>query len=119
MLFDTAGRGDWEKGTLNDYLGHGVIRPAVNILKGTGDPGDPDISPLTNEKTAGSTASPAASASASSQPGKKDKADDAAMAGSSTEKDDDSQLGLILGGVAVLLVLGGAAFVFVRKRRTA
>uniref|UniRef100_A0AAU3GR93 S8 family serine peptidase n=1 Tax=Streptomyces sp. NBC_01401 TaxID=2903854 RepID=A0AAU3GR93_9ACTN len=119
VLFDTAGRGDWEKGTLNDYLGHGVIRPAVNILKGTGDPGDPDISPLTNEKTAGSTASPAASASASSQPGKKDKADDAAMAGSSTEKDDDSQLGLILGGVAVLLVLGGAAFVFVRKRRTA
>ncbi|MFF2730859.1 S8 family serine peptidase [Streptomyces sp. NPDC058008] len=119
VLFDTAGRGDWEKGTLSNYLGHGIIRPAVNILKGTGDPGAPDVSPLTQEKTAGSTASPAASASASSQPEKKDKAEDAAMAGSSTEKSDGSQLGLILGGVAVVLVLGGGAFALVRKRRTA
>lgn len=119
VLFDTAGRGDWEKGTLSNYLGHGIIRPAVNILKGKGTPGAPDISPLTKEKTSGSTASPAASASASSQPEKKDKAQDASMAGSSTEKNDDSQLGLILGGVAVVLVLGGGAFALIRKRRTA
>ncbi|GGY81902.1 type VII secretion-associated serine protease [Streptomyces nitrosporeus] len=120
VLFDTAGRGDWEKGTLSNYLGHGIIRPAVNILKGKGDPGDPDVSPLTQEKTAGSTASPAASAPASSQPDEKKQADDAAMAGSSTEKaEDDSQLGLILGGVAVVVVLAGAAFVIARKRRTA
>ncbi|MEV8229419.1 S8 family serine peptidase [Streptomyces sp. NPDC079167] len=116
VLFDTAGRGDMEKGTLSNYIGHGIIRPAVNILKGTGTPGAPDISPLTNEKTAGS---PAASASASSQPEKKEKAEDAAMAGSSAEKNDDSQLGLILGGVAVVLVLGGGAFALVRKRRSA
>ncbi|MFI6125310.1 S8 family serine peptidase [Streptomyces sp. NPDC051064] len=119
VLFDTAGRGDMEEGTLSNYIGHGIIRPAVNILKGTGTPGAPDISPLTKEKTAGSTASPAASASASSQPEKKDKAEDAAMAGSSTEKNDGSQLGLILGGVAVVLVLGGGAFALVRKRRSA
>ncbi|MEU1487994.1 S8 family serine peptidase [Streptomyces sp. NPDC005752] len=119
VLFDTAGRGDWEKGTLSNYLGHGIIRPAVNILKGKGTPGAPDVNPLTKEKTSDSTASPAASASASSQPQKKDKAADAAMAGSSNEKDDDSQLGLILGGVAVVLVLGGGAFALVRKRRTA
>ncbi|MFJ8747750.1 S8 family serine peptidase [Streptomyces sp. NPDC102441] len=118
VLFDTASR-DWDKGTLSKYLGHGLIRPSMNILKGKGAPGDPDISPLTNEKTSGSTGSPAASASASSQPEKKEKAEDAAMAGSSTEKDDDSQLGLILGGVAVVLVLGGGAFALVRKRRTA
>ncbi|MEU2680860.1 S8 family serine peptidase [Streptomyces sp. NPDC007107] len=116
VLFDTAGR-DWEKGTLSKYLGHGLIRPSMNILKGKGDPGAPDISPLTNEKTAGSPASPAASASGSSQPEKKEKAEDAAMAGSST--DDGSQLGLILGGVAVVLVLGGGAFVFARRRRSA
>ncbi|MFD6276638.1 S8 family serine peptidase [Streptomyces sp. NPDC060209] len=119
VLFDTAGRGDWEKGTLSNYLGHGIIRPAVNILKGTGNPGEADISPLTKEKTSGSAGSAAPSASASSQPEKKDKAEDAAMAGSSTEKDDSSQLGLILGGVAVVLVLGGGAFALVRKRRTA
>ncbi|MFD9290708.1 S8 family serine peptidase [Streptomyces sp. NPDC060030] len=119
VLFDTAGRGDWEKGTLSNYLGHGIIRPAVNILKGTGNPGEADISPLTKEKTSGSAGSAAPSASASSQPEKKDKAEDAAMAGSSTEKNDSGQLGLILGGVAVVLVLGGGAFALIRKRRTA
>ncbi|MEV5292697.1 S8 family serine peptidase [Streptomyces sp. NPDC053741] len=118
VLFDTAGRGDWEKGTLSNYLGHGIIRPAVNILKGTGDPGEADISPLTKEKTSGSEGSGAPSASASSQPEKKDKAEDAAMAGSSTEKNDSSQLGLILGGVAAVLVIGGGAFALVRKRRS-
>ncbi|SCK26210.1 type VII secretion-associated serine protease mycosin [Streptomyces sp. LamerLS-316] len=117
VLLDTAGRGDMEKGELSNYVGHGIIRPAVNILKGTGDPGAPDVSPLTNEKAAGSPASPAASASGSSQPEKKEKAEDAAMAGSST--DDGSQLGLILGGVAVVLVLGGGAFVLARRRRSA
>ncbi|MFD9504692.1 S8 family serine peptidase [Streptomyces sp. NPDC060035] len=119
VLFDTAGRGDWEKGTLSNYLGHGIIRPAVNILKGTGTPGAPDISPLTKEKTSGSAGSAAPSAPASSQPDKKEKADGAALAGSGTEKNDDSQLGLILGGVAVVLVLGGGAFALVRKRRAA
>lgn len=118
VLFDTASR-DWEKGTLSKYLGHGLIRPSMNILKGKGAPGAPDISPLTKEKTSGSSASPAPSASASSQPDKNEKADDAAMAGSSTEKDDNSQLGLILGGAAAVVVLGGGALALVRKRRTA
>ncbi|MFF3539666.1 S8 family serine peptidase [Streptomyces sp. NPDC002466] len=120
VLFDTAGRGDWKKGTLSNYLGHGIIRPAVNILKGKGDPGDPDISPLTKERTSGS---PASSASASSQPGKgetDEKAGDTAMAGSTADaekKDDNSRLGLILGGAAAVVVLGGGAFVLVRRRR--
>ncbi|WP_406391722.1 S8 family serine peptidase [Streptomyces sp. NBC_00887] len=117
VLFDTAGR-DWEKGTLSKYLGHGLIRPSMNILKDKGTPGAPDISPLTKEKTSGSAGSAAPSAPASSQPDEKEKADDAALAGSSSEN-DDSQLGLILGGVAVVLVLGGGAFALVRKRRTA
>lgn len=118
VLFDTASR-DWEKDTLSKYLGHGLIRPSMNILKGKGEPGAPDISPLTQEKTSGSAGSAAPSASASSQPAEKEKAEDSAMAGSSTEKNDDSQLGLILGGVAVVLVLGGGAFALARKRRTA
>ncbi|MFD5870328.1 S8 family serine peptidase [Streptomyces sp. NPDC060322] len=118
VLFDTASR-DWEKGTLSKYLGHGLIRPSMNILKGKGEPGAPDISPLTKEKTSGSAGSAAPSASASSQPEKNEKAEDAAMAGSSTEKDDDSRLGLIIGGVAAVLVLGGGAFALARKRRAA
>lgn len=118
VLFDTAGR-DWEKGTLSKYLGHGLIRPSMNVLKGKGTPGAADISPLTQEKTSGSAGSAAPSAPASSQPDNKEKADDAALAGSGSEKNDDSQLGLILGGVAVVLVLGGGAFALVRKRRAA
>ncbi|WP_406408833.1 S8 family serine peptidase [Streptomyces halstedii] len=120
VLFDTAGKSaDWEKGTVSNYLGHGIIRPAVNILKGTGDPGPADISPLTQEPTSGSPASATPSASASSQPEKKEKASDAAMAGSSTEKDDDGHLGLIVGGAAAVVLLGGGAFVYARNRRTA
>ncbi|MFD9605343.1 S8 family serine peptidase [Streptomyces sp. NPDC059970] len=118
VLFDTAGR-DWEKGTLSKYLGHGLIRPSMNILKGKGAPGAPDISPLTKEKTSGSSASPAPSAPASSQPEKKEKADDVVVAGSSKEKDDGSSLGLIIGGAAAVIVLGGGAFALVRKRRPA
>ncbi|HWU12030.1 MAG TPA: S8 family serine peptidase [Streptomyces sp.] len=118
VLFDTASR-DWEKGTLSKYLGHGLIRPSMNILKGKGAPGAPDISPLTKKKTSGSAGSAAPSAPASSQPEKKEKAEDTAMADSGTEKNDGGQLGLILGGAAVILVLGGGAFVLVRKRRTA
>lgn len=117
VLFDTASR-DWGKGTLSKYLGHGLIRPSMNILKGKGDPGAPDISPLTKEKTSGSSASPAPSAPASSQPEQKEKADDAVMAGSSKEKGDGSPLGLIIGGAAAVVVLGGGAFALVRKRRT-
>ncbi|MFD5190489.1 S8 family serine peptidase [Streptomyces sp. NPDC058357] len=115
VLFDTASR-DWEKGTLSKYLGHGLIRPSMNILKGKGAPGAPDISPLTKEKTPGSSPS---SASASSQPEKKEGAGDTAMAGSGKEKSDGSSLGLILGGAAVVVVLGGGAFAVARKRRTA
>ncbi|MFJ8982018.1 S8 family serine peptidase [Streptomyces sp. NPDC102282] len=118
VLFETASR-DWKDDTLSKYLGHGLIRPSMNILKGKGEPGAPDISPLTKEKTSGSAGSAAPSASASSQPEKNEKAEDAAMAGSSTEKDDDSRLGLIIGGVAAVLVLGGGAFALARKRRAA
>ncbi|MFV5996733.1 S8 family serine peptidase [Streptomyces sp. NPDC056231] len=119
VLFDTAGRGDWEKGTLSNYLGHGIIRPAVNILRGKGNPGAPDISPLTKEKTSGSSASSTPSAPASSQPEKKETADGAVVAGSSKEKGDGTPLALIIGGAAAVVVLGGGAFALVRKRRTA
>ncbi|WEH36190.1 S8 family serine peptidase [Streptomyces sp. AM 4-1-1] len=118
VLLDTAGRGDWEKGTLSNYLGHGVVRPAVNILRGKGDPGAPDVSPLTDEKTtSGSSAVPTASASASSQPPQKKNADAAVVTGSAEKPGEDSQVGLILGVAAGVVVLGAAAFVLVRRRR--
>lgn len=121
VLFDTASR-DWDKGTLSKYLGHGLIRPSMNILKGKGTPGDPDISPLTHEKTTGSTASPAASApaSASAEPAQSATSDDAALAGAGSDEEQgrNTQLVLILGGVAAVLIIGAAAFALARRRRT-
>ncbi|MFD4903000.1 S8 family serine peptidase [Streptomyces sp. NPDC058411] len=117
VLFDTAGR-DWEKGILSKYLGHGLIRPSMNILKGKGTPGDPDISPLTHEKTSGSTGSAAPSAPTSAEPEKDGQTDDAAMADAGTEQNDNDQLVWVLGGVAAVVVLGVATFALVRQRRT-
>ncbi|UTR78701.1 S8 family serine peptidase [Streptomyces cavourensis] len=126
VLFDTAGR-DWKKGDRSAYLGHGLIRPAMNILKGKGDPGDPDISPLTNERTNGSPASPSPSAPApaSDQPaqsGKGSEADETVAAGDSKAQasgDDGAPLSLILGGIAGVAVLGGVVFALVRRRGAA
>ncbi|MFC9145351.1 S8 family serine peptidase [Streptomyces bacillaris] len=126
VLFDTAGR-DWKKGDRSAYLGHGLIRPAMNILKGKGDPGDPDISPLTNERTNGSPASPSPSAPAPAsdppaQSGKGSEADETVAAGDSKAQasgDDGAPLSLILGGIAGVAVLGGVVFALVRRRGAA
>ncbi|MEW2067321.1 S8 family serine peptidase [Streptomyces sp. NPDC007346] len=123
VLFDTAGR-SWEKGTLSKYLGHGLVRPAMNILKGEGDPGDPDISPLTDEPTNGSPASPdpsaTSSAPASQQPAQNEKADEAVAVGDSEKAAEDGiPVSLILGGIAVVAVLGGVVFAVVRRRGAA
>ncbi|MFF3553383.1 S8 family serine peptidase [Streptomyces tsukubensis] len=118
VLIDTAGR-SWAKGTRSNYLGHGLIRPGQILVDKKGDPGAPDISPLTDQKIG---ASPAASASpsapASSQQPKGNAEGDTAVAGSSkvTEKKDDSNTGLIIGGVAAVVVLAGGAFFFLRRR---
>ncbi|MFE6026764.1 S8 family serine peptidase [Streptomyces niveus] len=138
VMFESAGRGDdWKPGTVSNYLGHGIVRPNAAINRGIGKPGDPDVSPLTNERTtsAGSADAGAPSKEGSakdddtgSSPPKsgaeddgkdKGKDTDAVAAGSAEDSGDDSQLGLILGGVAVVAVLAGGAFAVVRKRRTA
>ncbi|MEU2999586.1 S8 family serine peptidase [Streptomyces sp. NPDC006995] len=121
VLFDTAGR-DWEDGVRSEYLGHGLIRPSMNILKGKGDPGAPDISPLTKEKTTGAAESsdPSASTSASPQPAKNGaEGDKAAAVKESNSSEDGVPLGLILGLAAAVAVIGGVAYAVVRRRRTA
>lgn len=137
VMFESAARGDdWKPGVVSDFLGHGIVRPNAAINRGIGKPGDPDVSPLTNERTtaggsadagAPSEGGPAKDDDASSPPesGAKDdgkdtdKDTDAVAAGSAEDSGDDSQLGLILGGVAVVAVLAGGAFAVVRKRRSA
>ncbi|MFD9216289.1 S8 family serine peptidase [Streptomyces sp. NPDC059544] len=122
VMFESAARPEGSKeGTLSNYLGHGIVRPNAHINRGLGKPGDPNLSPLTNKRTAGgssagSAAPPAPAASEASKGGSKS---DAVVAGSSKTADGGSQTGLILGGVAVVVVLAGVAFVVVRRRRTA
>ncbi|MER7110946.1 S8 family serine peptidase [Streptomyces sp. NPDC000229] len=128
VMFESAARGDdWKPGTVSNYLGHGIVRPGAHINRGLGKPGDPDISPLTNEKVggggpSGSSASPAPSAPASSQAPKRKPGSDAVVAGSSEEAqkaDDGGKLGLIIGGAALVVVLAGAAYAIARRRRSA
>ncbi|MDF9807092.1 type VII secretion-associated serine protease mycosin [Streptomyces sp. HB372] len=120
VLFDTAGR-DWKDGERSKYLGHGLIRPSMNVLKGKGEPGAPDISPLTKERTtgpAGSSEKPADPAS--EQPAKNGAEADKPVAAEETKSSgDESQLGLILGVAAVVVVLGGVAYAVVRRRKAA
>ncbi|WP_282688925.1 MULTISPECIES: S8 family serine peptidase [unclassified Streptomyces] len=119
VLFDTAGR-DWKDGERSEYLGHGLIRPSMNILKGKGDPGAPDISPLTKEKTTGAAKSsePSTSKSGSPQPAKNGEVVDKAVAvNESNSSDNGNQLGLILGVAAAVAVLGGVAYAVVRRRK--
>lgn len=123
VMFESAARAEGsKKGALSNYLGHGVVRPGAHINRGLGKPGDPNVSPLTNEKTSGSSASsasPAPSAPASSQAPKGKPGSDAVVTGSSSEFSDGSgQLGLVLGVIAAVVVIGGGVFAVVRKRRS-
>lgn len=124
VMFESAGRGeDWKEGTVSTYLGHGVVRPGAHINRGLGKPGDPGISPLTNKPTGDSSAdsstSSKPSAPASSQAPDGKPGTDATVAGSSTETEDDSQLGFVVGGAVAAVVLAGLVFAVVRKRRSA
>lgn len=119
VLFDTAGR-DWKDGERSTYLGHGLIRPSMNVLKGKGDPGAPDISPLTEEKTTGPAKSSEPSSSTSPPPAENGaEGEKAAAVKESNFSDDESQLGLILGVAAAVAVLGGVAYAVVRRRKAA
>ncbi|WP_078877349.1 S8 family serine peptidase [Streptomyces sp. 150FB] len=117
VLFDTAGR-TWADNERSKYLGHGLIRPATVIVDKKGDPGAADISPLTNQKTPVAATAPTSSAPAPSQPAKSKPADKPVVAASS-QKTGDSQVGLIVGLVAVVVVvLAGGGFLVARRRRS-
>ncbi|MFE3642233.1 S8 family serine peptidase [Streptomyces sp. NPDC059169] len=119
VMFESAGRGeDGNKTTLSEYYGHGIVRPNAHINRGLGKPGDPDVSPLTGERTDGSPAPSTPTAPGSSQAPKGKPGADAVVAGSGKSAEDDGQLGLIVGGVVAVVVLAAGAFVLARRRRT-
>ncbi|MFF4747097.1 S8 family serine peptidase [Streptomyces sp. NPDC001268] len=118
VMFESAARPEGSKdGTLSNYLGHGIVRPNAHITRGLGKPGDPNLSPLTNKRTAGgsSAGSAAPSAPAASEASNGGSKSDAVVAGSSKTADGSSQRGLVLGGAAVVVVLAAGAFAVIRK----
>ncbi|MFJ5710975.1 S8 family serine peptidase [Streptomyces sp. NPDC093105] len=141
VMFDSAARGDgWKPGTVSNFLGHGIVRPNANISRGEGNPGDPNISPLTNEPTGGAAAgsatpstapsattaegtSTAPSATASTQAPDGKPTSGSAVAGSTesaaSAEDGGGKTGIIVGAVAAVVVLAGVGVVIARKRRTA
>ncbi|MFE0201414.1 S8 family serine peptidase, partial [[Kitasatospora] papulosa] len=121
VMFESAGRGkEWKDNSKSQYLGHGVVRPNAHISRGIGEPGAPDLSPLTNERTGGaSVGSLAPSVSAGAEVPEGESTPDAVAAGSSRAAGGGNGTGLILGGAAaVVVVLAAGAFVVIRKRRT-
>ncbi|MFP3987550.1 S8 family serine peptidase [Streptomyces sp. E11-3] len=129
VMIESAGRGkDWKKGTVSNYLGHGIVRPGAHINRGLGKPGDPNISPLTNKRTDGRSSDPSASAPASPKPSAPassqapaDKAgsDTVAADSSSGSSDGSGPPGWMLAAIAAVAVIGGGAFAVARKRRSA
>ncbi|MFC7303191.1 S8 family serine peptidase [Streptomyces monticola] len=116
VLFQTAGR-TWKDGDRSKYLGHGVVRPVVNVANGKGNPGTADINPLTDVDPAESK-SPSPTDSASSQQAKGQEKGGAASA-EGDEKTNNSQLGLIAGIAAAVAALAAGAVALARKRRNA
>ncbi len=102
------------------YLGFGEVRPRMNLLEGKGDPGDPDISPLTGERTLHTKEKEPESDSEES--GKSNSNKNAApnrgkMADSKPEQSDTSWLLPGVGIATGVAILAGCAFTAVRLRR--
>lgn len=106
------------------YVGHGAVRPRMNLLEGKGDPGDPDISPLTGERTlntkskeSGSDAKNSGKGSGKGDSDKEAAPDKVKVADSKTEDEGSSWLLPAIGIAAGVIILGGCGFAVVRIRR--
>ncbi|MBQ1158869.1 S8 family serine peptidase [Streptomyces sp. A73] len=106
------------------YVGHGAVRPRMNLLEGKGDPGDPDISPLTGERTlntkskeSDSDAKNSGKGSGKDDSNKEAAPDKVKVADSKAEDDGGSWLLPAIGIAAGVIILGGCGFAVVRIRR--
>ncbi|WP_233416375.1 S8 family serine peptidase [Streptomyces sp. N35] len=121
VMIESAARAKGTKaGSVSSYLGHGIVRPNAAINRGIGKPGDPDINPLTNEKTLNTKASskPSASASPQEQQGQQDKSGDKVEVAGTSKDSESSRTGLLVGGGAVIVIAAAGAIAVARKRRT-
>jgi type VII secretion-associated serine protease mycosin len=101
------------------YVGYGAVRPRLNLLEGKGKPGDPDISPLTGERTLHTRPDKSGSGEKGSEAekdAKKTAPDKSKVADSESAENDKTLLWIAVGAGAVVIVLGVAAAVIKRGR---
>ncbi|MEU2606303.1 S8 family serine peptidase [Streptomyces albus] len=96
------------------YIGHGAVRPRLNLLENKGDPGDPDISPLTGERTLHTK--PDKPKSQSKDSAKGDAPDKVKVADSQSGGGNGWVLPAV-GIAAGIIILAGCGFAVVRLRR--
>ncbi|WP_224283056.1 S8 family serine peptidase [Streptomyces sp. LS1784] len=124
VLINTAGKANDGSGR-NDLIGYGAVRPRI-ALTDPGDPGPANVSPLPADVATPSAAlSPAASApaSVSAAPTPAESPTDVAVAPPSAQPKADGASGssitlpIVAGVVAGLVLLAGAVFAVVWRRR--
>lgn len=113
VLIDTAGS-TVKSRSPSKYIGYGSVRPRAVLLDGKGDPGDPDVSPLTNKRTGKAPTGKSSSASSFSAGNSAPEKVKVADSGS----DDGSGNGLLAGfGIGGgVLVLAACGFAVMRRR---
>ncbi|MEU2724821.1 S8 family serine peptidase [Streptomyces smyrnaeus] len=117
VLIKTAGlQGDKP----SKYVGFGEVRPRMNLLEGKGDPGDPDISPLTGERTLNTKSKGASSHAKGSDEDDSDKGtapDKVKVADSESEENSNVSPWLAVAAGSVVIILGAGAMMIKRGRR--
>ncbi|WP_421109353.1 type VII secretion-associated serine protease mycosin [Streptomyces sp. NEAU-S77] len=110
VMMETAGKPADGK-IPSRYLGYGTIRPRYNVLENKGDPGPADVNPLVAAKKPDSP-SPSKDAPSTAPKG----GAEAGTAAEGTEDGGGSAMPWILGAGVAVVVVGGGAFVFLRRR---
>ncbi|KJK37900.1 serine protease [Streptomyces variegatus] len=115
VLEETAGR-DWPSDSVSTYVGYGLVRPRLSLLDGKGQPGsaDPDgglffVRPVTGSPSASS--SPAKGAEPVRETAK------SAPSAAADASDGDNGAPLAAAAAAVAVLVGGTAWVLVRRRQ--
>ncbi|MFE0873930.1 S8 family serine peptidase [Streptomyces smyrnaeus] len=119
VLIKTAGLKDKDKGP-GKGIGFGAVRPRMNLLEGKGDPGDPDISPLTGERTLNTKSKGASSHAKGSDEDDSDKEtapDKVKVADSESEENSNVSPWLAVAAGSVVIILGAGAMMIKRGRR--
>ncbi|WP_432745130.1 S8 family serine peptidase [Streptomyces sp. JH002] len=114
VMLNTAGRSDDQR--RDDFTGYGIVRPDRVIIDGEGNPGDPDSPPIFRDWEAALV--PPATPEPTPETAPDDSAEPAPgpEAEAAATSDDSSPLPWILGGTAVVLLVGLTGWLLLRRR---